>query len=171
MFLNLWLDDGGAIVSAELVLVMTILVLGLVVGLNEVATSVNSELNDISNAIGSVNQSFFYSGFHARKGSGWGGWGGWGGGGSSWCGSGWGTKAWTPGSAFIDTTDDCDNDYDITCAGASGETAVSCQLNAGGVRQGAIHSGSPVLIGPGSAVSSTPTTPDTATNGPVMQVP
>ena len=46
------------IISAELVLVLTIAVLAMVVGLSEVAVAVNNELNDISNAVGSLNQSF-----------------------------------------------------------------------------------------------------------------
>ena len=59
----LWNDEHGFVISAELVLVMTIAVLAMIVGLSEVAVAVNTELNDISNAIGSLNQSYVYSGF------------------------------------------------------------------------------------------------------------
>ena len=59
-FLN---DENGAIVSIELVLIITIAVLALIVGWSEVAVAVNTELNDISNAVGSLNQSFSAVGF------------------------------------------------------------------------------------------------------------
>jgi len=56
-------DESGFIVSLELVLVASIAVLSLVVGLNEVAVAINTELNDISNAVGALDQSYFVSGF------------------------------------------------------------------------------------------------------------
>ncbi|QDV19346.1 hypothetical protein Pan153_40110 [Gimesia panareensis] len=59
----LWNDEHGFVISAELVLVMTIAVLAMIVGLSEVAVAVNTELNDISNAIGALNQSYAYTGF------------------------------------------------------------------------------------------------------------
>ncbi|MDB5339815.1 MAG: hypothetical protein JWN70_5434 [Planctomycetaceae bacterium] len=52
-------DEQGAIVSIELVLIITIAVLALIVGWSEVAVAVNTELNDISNGVGSLNQSLF----------------------------------------------------------------------------------------------------------------
>ncbi|MBI3866525.1 MAG: hypothetical protein HY290_31980 [Planctomycetia bacterium] len=102
---NFWCDEKGVIISAELVLVMTICVIGVTVGLSEVAHAVVQELNDVGDAIGSLNQSFGFSGFHGMKGVG--GWGGGWGGGFGW--GGMGVKAWTPGSAFIDFADTCDN--------------------------------------------------------------
>ncbi len=85
-FLN---DDTGFIISAELVLIATIGVLGMIVGLSQVQNAVVSELNDVGHAIGALNQSYFYSGFSARK------WGGW-------------LKSRTFGSAFHDFSDACD---------------------------------------------------------------
>jgi len=67
--LQLFRDDAGFIVSAELVLIATILVIGLVVGLSEVSHGVNNELNDVGDAFGSVNQSFRYSGFQNDRGN------------------------------------------------------------------------------------------------------
>ena len=61
-------DECGVIISAELVLVLTIAVLAMIVGLSEVAVAVNTELNDISNAIGSLNQSFSFTGFQGSTG-------------------------------------------------------------------------------------------------------
>ena len=82
-------DENGFIVSAELVLVLTIAVLAMVVGLSEVAVAVNTELNDISNAIGSLNQSFSYTGFSGSDGT--------------------KTKSFFAGTTFHDSVDDCDN--------------------------------------------------------------
>ena len=65
MLNTLFRDEAGAVISAELVLVLTILVIGVIVGLSEVAVAVNTELNDVSNAIGALDQSYFFTGFHA----------------------------------------------------------------------------------------------------------
>lgn len=62
MLRRLWNEDEGAILSSELVLFGTILVIGMITGLSSVQTSVVAELGDLANAIGSVNQSYFYSG-------------------------------------------------------------------------------------------------------------
>ena len=64
MFQQFMNDESGVIISAELVLVLTIAVLAMIVGLSEVAVAVNTELNDISNAIGALNQSFVITSFH-----------------------------------------------------------------------------------------------------------
>jgi len=58
MLQRLWKDDAGFIVSAELILVATIAVIGMVVGLNAVRNSVTNELADVAAAIDSVNQSY-----------------------------------------------------------------------------------------------------------------
>ena len=65
--LQLFRDEAGFVVSAELVLIATILVIGMVVGLSEVSHGVNNELNDVGDAFGSVNQSFRYSGFESDR--------------------------------------------------------------------------------------------------------
>jgi hypothetical protein len=83
-------DEAGFVVSAELVLIGTLLVVGLVVGLAEVQHSVVSELNDIADAVGSLNQSYAFTGFTSRKEDG-------------------SVKAFSNGSFFIDLTDACDN--------------------------------------------------------------
>ena len=80
---KLWKHEDGAIISAELVLVMTIVVLSMLVGLNKIAISVNSELNDVANAFGAINQSY------------------------GWCGIA-SCCAGVPGSAFADGPDKCD---------------------------------------------------------------
>jgi len=83
-------DESGFIVSAELVLVATLLVIGLIVGLSEVQYAVVAELNDVADAIGSLNQSYSYTGFTAKK-------------------SGGQIKSRFVGSSFNDVTDECDN--------------------------------------------------------------
>jgi len=63
-FRRLWNDDAGFIVSAELVLVATILVIGMIVGLVMVRNQVVQELVDISQAIGNLNQSYAFGGIY-----------------------------------------------------------------------------------------------------------
>jgi hypothetical protein len=55
-------DEAGVIVSAELVLVLTIAVLAMSVGLAAVRDAVVSELCDLSGAFGAIDQSFKVSG-------------------------------------------------------------------------------------------------------------
>ena len=83
-------DEAGAIVSIEIILIITIAVLALIVGWSEVAKAVNTELNDISNAIGALNQSYSFTGFHV--------------------GHGHQSKATSSfgGSCYVDRVDDCD---------------------------------------------------------------
>nr|WP_197993421.1 hypothetical protein [Gimesia aquarii] len=101
MMHRLYNDEAGFIVSAELVLVLTIAVLAMIVGLSEVAVAVNTELNDVSNAIGALNQTYAFTGF--------------------WAGSRGKTKSYVLGSEFDDAFDDCDRNTscDIVC-GAEG---------------------------------------------------
>ena len=96
MLKMLWNDEAGFIISAELVLVATLLVVGLIVGLSEVQHAIVSELNDVADAIGELNQAYSYSGF-------------------SKCDQG-SIHAVTYGSDFADTADDCDdNQCAIAC--------------------------------------------------------
>jgi Flp pilus assembly pilin Flp len=94
-------DESGVIISAELVLVLTVAVLAMIVGLSEVAVAVNTELNDISNAIGALDQSYSYTHFSSSK-----------------TGGGVSTvKNSYAGSKFVDATDDCDTNTtcDLVC--------------------------------------------------------
>ena len=69
MLLEFWKDEGGFIVTAELVLICTICVLGLVVGLCELQSCLVFELCDISRAFCSFNQGFCVPGFRGCKGT------------------------------------------------------------------------------------------------------
>jgi hypothetical protein len=94
MLRKFWNDETGFIVSAELVLISTICVIGLIAGMVEVQWAVVGELNDVSDAIGSLNQSYQFAGFTSTKVHGTGD---------------NRTKAHVAGSMFVDTVDECDN--------------------------------------------------------------
>jgi hypothetical protein len=107
MFQKLFQDECGAVLSAELVLVMTILVIGMVVGLSEIQHAAVAELNDVAEAMGAVNQSYSYTGFAARK-----------------TAAPNAIKSFSNGSAFGDDQDDCDgNQCDLSCHQIDPETA------------------------------------------------
>ncbi len=54
-------SQSGFIVTIELLLLATILVIGLIVGMTSVRDAVLTELADVSNSIGSLNQGFTVS--------------------------------------------------------------------------------------------------------------
>ncbi len=94
--IQLFHDEAGFIVSAELILISTIAVLSMVVGLSEVAHAVNQELEDVAAAFGSINQSYRYSGAKGHQGK------------------------WS-GSRFGDNADFCDSQYDIVATNPQSE--------------------------------------------------
>lgn len=96
--LNLLNDEGGFVVSAELILIGTIAVLSMVVGLSEIAYGVVQELEDTGSAFGAVNQSFHFTGLCGHGGS-------------------------IGGTCFTDLPDFCDKAGDVVANRASGETS------------------------------------------------
>jgi hypothetical protein len=60
---------SGFVVTSELLLITTILVIGLVAGWVTVRNSVNAELEDFAEAIGDINQSFTFQGIVNDNGS------------------------------------------------------------------------------------------------------
>jgi len=60
--MQLWRDDRGALIATEWVFIVTILVIGLVVGLKSVQQAVVNELEEVANAIGAVSQSYSFGG-------------------------------------------------------------------------------------------------------------
>ena len=86
MLKKLWKDEAGFIVSAELVLVSTIVVISMVVGLACIRNQVVQELVDVGQALGGTNQSFGYAGITTPNDHPWG-----------FCGGAW----------FHDVTDYC----------------------------------------------------------------
>ena len=67
IFARLMNDEAGFIISAELVIVATVAVLGMIVGLSEVSLNINNELEDVGSAIGSLNQSFTLQGTRGHQ--------------------------------------------------------------------------------------------------------
>ena len=113
---SLWYDDCGFILSAELVLVLTLGVLAIIVGVHAVAKAVNAELIDVAQSFSNLNQSYFVHGF------------------SYYCPR-VGLNASTGGSGFIDGSDICD------CAGL-----VVTSRGAGLVQGSRVVSGGPSVI-------------------------
>jgi hypothetical protein len=109
---RLWSEEQGAIVAAEVMLIASVLVIGVIVGLAAVRDSVVTELADVAQALANVNQSFSFSGTS-------------------------GHHAFTGGGAFHDAADFCDR-RDLSDAGnskcvkicSSGATA-ECEGNGG----------------------------------------
>lgn len=95
---RLWADQAGFVISTELVLVATILVIGMVVGLATVRDAVVQELADVAAAIGSVSQSYEYAAITGHSSA-------------------------TQGSGFQDSTDFCDTGDD-TVANAAPQCVV-----------------------------------------------
>jgi hypothetical protein len=83
-------DENGFVVSAELVLIGTILVLGMIVGLTELSYNVNQELEDLGSGIGAINQTYYFTLACGKKGE-------------------------AVGSTNLDFQDECDNSCDISC--------------------------------------------------------
>jgi len=81
---RLWTDENGFVISSELVLVGTLLVLGMIVGLTELRNQVVQELADLAVAIGRISQTYTFSEVT-------------------------GHTAATAGSQFQDNNDYCDN--------------------------------------------------------------
>lgn len=81
---QLWRDDLGFVISSELILVATILVIGMIVGLATLRDQVVQELGDVGAAFSQLVQSYSFSGITGH------------------------TSA-TAGSAFADFTDFCDD--------------------------------------------------------------
>lgn len=84
MWKQLWRDEAAFVISAELVLIATILVIGMIVGMSTIREQVVQELGDIALHLGQMNQSYSFSGVTGHHAS-------------------------TSGTASIDQSDDCDD--------------------------------------------------------------
>jgi hypothetical protein len=107
MIRMLWRDENGFIISSELVLVATILVIGMIVGLTTVRDQVVQELADVAGAISDIVQTFSYSAVT-------------------------GHTAFTAGSDFHDHNDFCDEDDDNNCVGGTGSNCVNVNVSSVG---------------------------------------
>ena len=101
-----WRDESGVILSAELVLLVTILVIAMVVGLSAVAKAVSLELQDIAAVFQGIDQTTSFTG-------------------TTGCGASGGF-----GVAWIDAADQCDSDTDnvIILAGTKVEGVADIAL-------------------------------------------
>lgn len=61
-FTQFWVDDRGFVVSSELVLIATIVVIGLLAGLTTLRDQVALEMGDVAQSISVINQSYSLSG-------------------------------------------------------------------------------------------------------------
>ena len=113
VFRQLWADESGFVISAELVLVATILVIGMIVGLTTVRDQVVQELADVAGAISDVVQSYSYSSVE-------------------------GHTSETAGSDFVDHNDFCDEDDDADCRSDHGSNCVN--VNAPGGQEEGLRS-------------------------------
>ena len=89
MLRNLLNDEAGFLVSAELVLIFTLVFCAVAVGVSVVRDSLVQEMGDVAEAIGALNQSYNYRGIAADLDAA-------------------GTHATCSGSGFNDEADDCD---------------------------------------------------------------
>lgn len=80
---RLWTEEAGFIISTELMIIATVLVLGILVGLVAIREQLVQELADVAEAISEFNQSFTYAAVIGHSSS-------------------------TAGSDFIDLADFCD---------------------------------------------------------------
>ncbi len=101
---RLWADEAGFVVSSELVLIATVMVIGLLVGMTTVRDQVVQELADVADAVSEIDQSYSYSSVIGHTSS-------------------------TAGSIFTDTEDDCDVDGNNNSD--SGNSAQCILINAG----------------------------------------
>lgn len=100
MLTRLWADDAGFIVSTELMIAATLLVIGLLVGQVTLRDAVLSELGDLAQAINDTNQSYSYTSVTGHSSS-------------------------IAGASFADLADFCDSNADAT-QGAQGTGAGAC---------------------------------------------
>jgi hypothetical protein len=103
MIRRLWNEEAGAIVSAEIMLIASILVIGVIVGLKSVRDSVVTELADVAQALANVDQSYSYSATS-------------------------GHHAFTAGGFFVDLPDFCDTNGGLVCTQESKCVAI-CSAN------------------------------------------
>ena len=138
-------NENGMILSAELVIILTVAVLGIVVGLNHVALAINQELSDVGHAIGSLNQSYSFTGYH--------------------CCLHFGRfTSFVAGSGFQDWQDVCD----CVC----GAPLASCgEVGNGIYNTGSISNSGPVTASPQNAVTTNSAVETPCVNCPPLSAP
>lgn len=62
-FAQLWQDESGVVISAELIVVCTVVVLGMLVGLTTLRDQVVQEFADLAAAVGALDHSYSFAAF------------------------------------------------------------------------------------------------------------
>jgi hypothetical protein len=96
---KLWGDEAGLILSAEMVIILTITVLGMIVGLVNLQNAILGEFTDLGLAFSSLNQSYSTPSYRG-------------------CWKYWGRTSWVAGSSFIDVYDGCYANNTTGCYGS-----------------------------------------------------
>ena len=96
---RLWKDEAGFVVSTELVLVATMLVMAMVVGLESIRDAVTTEMADTASAIAQIDESYSYSAVTGHASS-------------------------VAGSGFVDLVDFCNDVSSDTTAANAGTACV-----------------------------------------------
>ncbi len=69
LFSKLWADDKGVVLSAELALLLAIVVIGIIPGLVALRNAANSKLGTLANGILAVNDSYQYATYSIEQSS------------------------------------------------------------------------------------------------------
>jgi hypothetical protein len=137
-------DERGFVLTAELIIISTVLVLGLITAFSALQTSVVAELTDVGSAIGSMNQSYVYRGMHG-------------------CCCYCGPTSRTFGSSFLDVADTSkEQQADFEAYGLNGAGISAAGAVGGGVAiaNGAVGCGTPCgTPGCGEACGTGPVEP------------
>jgi hypothetical protein len=62
MLKRLWMDEAGAVLTTELILLLVIVVIGMSVGLTILRDSVVAQMGDLSGAIAAINPAYTWAG-------------------------------------------------------------------------------------------------------------
>ena len=101
MLKNLWSDEGGALVSIEILIIATLSICALVVGWSTLRVAVVTELADVAAAVASLDQSYS-------------------------AGSIIGHHAWCASQQFLDEVDSCDTDGPAQIFGLNSQCVEVC---------------------------------------------
>lgn len=100
---RLWLDEAGGVNSAELMLIMTLLCVGMLVGIKSMRDATVTEFADMAQALANLDQSYSFPGIAPTPAN---------------------NQTSTASSSFVDTLDFCDTSGD-TDTGTAGSKCVN----------------------------------------------
>ena len=119
---SLWKDESGAVLSAELIMIMTLLLAATAVGISTLRNALVTELADVAAAIGSLNQSYTVGGITGHHSA-------------------------ASAQAFTDAKDSCDNQTACAQQGSTSQCLAICTTGGHG-EEGGINDNTP---GPGGS--------------------